>query len=174
MDKLFDDTYLVENKRPTEITPQQKNELFLILAKEAVKKQFSSDSLENIADDFSHLSMNDTGFEMAKQLDDAYSSEFTYDGEFIDFLDTFSHRRDQILQENTRLWIKAHNIQPKYAIDTSLKIVESFNRNLKKDTVLYITNIRGSDGTYVVSIDKGAQGGYIIAYERVESNCEMI
>lgn len=175
MEKLFDDTLLVQKERPTRITKQQETELFLKLANEIIDQQYSDDDAETIAEDLAELSMHDSGFEMAKDLEGANASyEFT--GDFIDFLDNISHERGNVLKENVKLWVKAHNPQPKLEKGDQLKISEPLSRtpDLKKDAVVYITGINMEQAYYTISADPDQKGGYVLAFEKVECQCEVL
>jgi hypothetical protein len=175
MEKLFDDTLFVQKERPTKITEQQEEKMFLNLAKECIKNQYSSDDEETIAEDLSNLSVNDNGFEKAKALDDNGNADYSFDGDFIDWLDWIDNKRSDILKENVKLWVKAHNPQPKLETHTKLKIVESlsYSKDLRKDCVVYITGINMEQAYYTISDDKEKKGGYVLAFEKVESNCEV-
>lgn len=100
MGKLFDDTpfiqkeepfirnkrFFFQKERPMEITDQQEEKLFLDLAKDCIKHQFSSDEEETIADDLKKLSFGDSDYEKAKDLERNGSAYYEIDGEFIDWL----------------------------------------------------------------------------------------
>ena len=175
MEKLFDDTLLIQKERPTKITKQQEEKMFIDLAKECIKYQYSSDDEETIAEDLKELSTNDSGFEKAKDLEDNGNASYEIDGDFIDWLDWTDHKRSEILTENVKLWVKAHNPQPKLENGTKLKIVESlsYSKDLRKDCVAYVTGINMEQAYYTISDDKEKQGGYVLAFEKVESNCEV-
>jgi len=175
MEKLFDDTLFVQKERPTKITEQQEEKMYLDLAKECIKHQYSSDDEETIAEDLKELSTNDSGFEKAKDLEDNGNASYEFDGDFIDWLDGMDYKRSDILKENVKLWVKAHNPQPKLEKGTKLKIVESlsYSKDLRKDCVVYVTGINMEQAYYTISDDKEKQGGYVLAFEKVESNCEV-
>jgi hypothetical protein len=175
MEKLFDDTLFVQKERPTKITDQQEEKMYLDLAKDCVKQQFSSDDEETIAEDLKELSTNDSGFEKAKDLEDNGNASYKFDGNFIDWLDGIDYKRSDILKENVKLWVKAHNPQPKLEKGTKLKIVESlsYSKDLRKYCVVYVTGINMEQAYYTISDDKEKQGGYVLAFEKVESNCEV-
>lgn len=70
MEKLFDDTLFVQKERPTKITKQQEEKMWLDLARECIKNQYSNDDEETISKDLKKLSSHDSGFEKAKDLED--------------------------------------------------------------------------------------------------------
>jgi hypothetical protein len=176
MEKLFDDTLFIQKERPTKITNQQEEQMFIDLAKECIENQYSSDDEETIAEDLKDLSINDSGFEKAKALDNNGNASYEFDGDFIDWLDGIAYRRSSILKENVKLWVKAHNPQPKLQEGTKLKIIQSlsYSKDLIKDCIVFVTGINIEEAYYTISGDKYKKGGYVFAFEKVESNCEVV
>ncbi len=176
MEKLFDDTLFVSKERPTKITKQQEEKMYLDLANECIKQQYSSSDEETIAEDLKELSVNDSGFEKAKDLEDNGNGSYEFDGDFIDWLDGMDYKRSNILKENVKLWVKAHNPQPKLEKGTKLKIVEAlgYSKELLKDCVVFVTGINMEQAYYTISENKEKQGGYVIEFEKVEENCQII
>jgi hypothetical protein len=175
MEKLFDDALFIQKERPNKITEQQEQKMFLDLAKECIENQYSSDDEETIAEDLKELSVNDNGFEKAKDLQDNGDASYKFDGDFIDWLDGMDYKKIEILRENVKLWVKAHNPQPKLKKGTKLKIVESlsYSKDLIKDCLVYVTGINMEQAYYTISHDKEKQGGYVLDFEKVESKCEI-
>lgn len=176
MEKLFDDTLFVQKERPTKITSQQDQQMFLELAKECIENGYSGDDEQTIAEDLKELSMNDSGFEMAKDLDDEGSASYEMIGDFIDWLDGISYKRSSILKENVKLWVKAHKPQPLYEKGVKLKIVESlsYTPSLRKDCLVYVTGMNTEEAYYTISEDENKKGGYVLPYEKVEQNCIIV
>jgi len=175
MEKLFDDSLLFQKERPTKITAQQEEKMYVDFAKEIIENQYSEYDEESIIEDLKELSWHDSGFEKAKKLEDGCASyEFT--GDFIDWLDNMACERDYILKENVKMWVKAHNPQPKLEKGDQLKINESLSRtpDLKKDSVVYITGINMEQAYYTISSDPDKNGGYVLDFEKVESKCEIL
>jgi len=175
MDKLFDDTQLVQKERPTKITTQQEEQLFIDLAKECIKNQYSSDDEETIIEDLKNLSSNDSGFEKAKYLYDSGDAEYDFSGDFIDWLETIDLNGRNILKENVKTWVKAHKPQPKLEKGTKLIINESlgFRKDLKKYCIVYVTGINMEEAYYTISDNKEKYGGCCLAFEKVELNCTV-
>jgi hypothetical protein len=173
MEKLFDDTLFVQKERPTKITDQQEEKMYLDLAKDCIKQQFSSDDEETIAEDLKKLSINDSGFEKAKDLEDNGDASYEFNGDFIDWLDWIDYERSDILSKNVKLWVKAHNPQRKFEKGTKLKIVSNLNREKLVGEFIYITGFREDEANYLVDKDINRQGGTVISYEKVEANCEI-
>ncbi len=176
MDKLFDDTLMVKNERPTELTPQQKEELYGKLAVDMIKEQHVNDhfDVEEIAQDLADLYLGYSGFEMAKYLQNNGSCDYEFNGDLVDFLDNIQYEVHSVLNETVKLWVKSHGITPKLEQGTALRINETLNIKLKKGEEVYITGIRLEEGIYLLSQDKNKQGGYLITYEKVEANCTII
>lgn len=173
MEKLFDDTLFVQKERPTKITKQQEEKMYLDLSKDCIEQQFSSDDEETIVEDLKELSFCDSGYEKAKDLERNEKASYEIDGDFIDWLDCIDHRRSEILSENVKLWVKAHNPQRKFEKGTKLKIVSTLNREKLAGEIVYITGFREDEDNYLVDKDQNRQGGTVISYEKVESNCEV-
>ena len=175
MEKLFDDTLLIQKERPTQITAQQEEKMYLDLAKDCIKQQYSSDDEETIAEDLKELSFNDSGFEKAKDLEDNGNASYEFNGDFIDWLDWIDHKRSEILSENVKLWVKAHNPQPKLEKGTKLKITGhlSYQKDLKTDCIVYITGVKLEEANYYIHPNSENNGGYVLAFEKVELNCEV-
>jgi hypothetical protein len=175
MEKLFDDTLLIQKERPTQITKQQEEQMFIDLAEEVIKNQYSFDYKKIIIDDLKELSINDSGFEKAKYLEENGMGSYEFDGDFIDWLDSMDYKKNSILTENVKLWVKAHNPQPKLQKGNKLKIIESisYSKYLKKDCIVYVTGLNYEQAYYTISEDKERKGGYVLAFEKVESSCEL-
>jgi hypothetical protein len=175
MEKLFDDTLFIQKERPTKITDQQEEKMFLDLAKDCIKQQYSSDAEETIAEDLKALSTNDSGFEKAKDLEDNGNGTYEFSGDFIDWLDWIDHERSTILSENVKLWVKEHNPEPKFEKGTKLKITGhlSYQKDLKTESVVYITGVKNEEANYYIHPNYENNGGYVLAFEKVESNCEV-
>jgi hypothetical protein len=173
MEKLFDDTLFVQKERPTKITEQQEGKMYLELAKDCIEQQFSSDDEETIAEDLKELYFCDSGYEQAKDLERNGKASYEINGEFIDWLDWIGHKRSEILSENVKLWVRAHNPQRKFEKGTKLKIVSTLNREKLAGEIVYITGFREDEANYLVDKDQNRQGGTVISYEKVEANCEV-
>lgn len=173
MEKIFDDTLFIQKERPTKITDQQEEKMFIDLAKDCIKQQFSSDDEETIAEDLKELSFCDSGYEKAKDLESNGNASYEIDSEFIDWLDWIDHKRSEILSENIKLWVKAHNPQRKFEKGTKLKVIKTLNHEKKEGIIVYITGIREEEANYLIHTDSEYKGGTVISFEKVESNCEV-
>jgi len=176
MEKLFDDSLLVSTERPTKINEQQEEQMFADLAKEAIEYRYSTSDAETIIEDLKELSINDTGFERAKDLEDNGNGHYEFNGDFIDWLGNMDYERNRLLRENVAAWVKAHNPKPKLEKGDFLKITESLSaqKDLRKDAEIYITGINMEQAYYTVSGDPDMNGGYAIAFERIEAQTEIL
>lgn len=174
--KLFDDTLFVQKERPTKITAQQEEQMYLDLAIECIENQYSSSDQQTIVEDLKKLSINDSGFEKAKELEDDGSGDYKFNGDFIDWLDFMDNIRHQILSENVNLWVKAHNPHPKFQKGIKLKINADISRtkDLRKDCIVYVTGIKLDEANYYIYPNSENNGGYVLPFEKVEENCEVI
>lgn len=171
MEKLFDDTLFVQKDRPTKITSQQEERLFIDLAKEIIENRYSDSSEETIIEDLKQLCWNDSGFSRAKDLERSGSGSYEFDGDFIDWLDGMDWKRRDILEENIKLWVKAHNPQPKFVIGDRLNVIEMLNYEKKRGAVVYVTGINYESAYYLIDENPDRKGGTVIIYEVVEERC---
>ena len=172
MEKLFDDTLFVQKDRPKKITAKQEEQMYLELANECIKYGYSNDDDDIIVNDFKQLRNNDSGFEKAKYLENYGLATYEFNGDFIDFLDSIESKEKNILKENVKLWVKAHNPQPKLEKGMKMLIVDSLNiitKELRKGSVIYVTGINMEQAYYTISGKKEKKGGYVFAFEEVES-----
>lgn len=171
MEKLFDDLQCFQKERPTDLTNSQKEEFYYSLAKEIKENNWSDDSIECIIHDLKELSMHDSGYEMAKDLEGyRMSANYNIDTDFIYWLDDFHFKYSRVLDENVAMWVKAHNPQPKYEIGQKLIIESTLNYKQKKGDIVYVNGINKEKAYYLVDADKNKKGGIILNYEILESN----
>jgi len=174
MEKLFDDTSFIVDKRPLEITEQQRESMFITLANQVIEYNYSNDDVETIAYDLAQLSKYDTGFDRAKDLEDNGNGDYTFDGEFISWLDNMDYEERSILSKNVKLWVSVYNPQPKFEIGDELIINSRLNSKMPVGLVIYITSFLMEEALYTVSANKDEQGGYMIPFEYVEDKCRKL
>lgn len=177
MEKLFDDSALFQKQRPTSITKQQEEEMYMSLAKQIVNQGYSTDPAELISEDLKDLSLNDSGYEMAKSLERRGKAFYEIDSDFIAFLEGLGFEKQKILTENVRTWVKAHNPQPLLKQYDRLRIffdLSNSNKELHAGNVVYVTGIYEKDACYTLSLNPTRKGGYLVPYEKAEANCEKI
>lgn len=174
-EQLFPDSELIQNKRPIKITEKQEWDFYEAIAKEIIKGNWSNSDLEDIIADVSQINKNDSGYEIAKELE-GYRKEATYDidTQFIEFLDDFGYRKDKILEANVKLWVKAHDPQPKFLVGTELIINKQLYRGeYEAGKIIYITGYAKNRALYMFHSDKNHNGGVILPYELIESHCSL-
>ena len=173
MNKLFDDKLFVQKERPTKITKQQEEKLLLKLSNEVIEENFSSDCVEDIAEDLRKLSTYDSGYEMAKSLESNGNCRYDIDSRFIDWLDFCNQERDYVLNDNIRLWVKAHDVKSKYKKGNKLKVLEPLTYGVNVSDDIYITGVKSKEANYLIDKDPNRNGGIMIPFERVEQCCDI-
>jgi len=177
MEKLFPNSEVMLNERPTKITEQQEKDYLQEVAEEIIANGWSSDSVEDIMSDFEDIYNEYSGYEIAKKLE-SYNSSASYkiDTPFIEFLDCFESDKSDILRQNIKDWVKAFNPQPKFEVGQKLiietQIFRGHNQG-KVGSIVYITGKNEKEANYYIHEDKDHNGGYVIPYEKVESNCKI-
>jgi hypothetical protein len=174
MDTLFPDSEVFQKERPTNITEQQAQDYYRGVAEEIIQNGWSKSPIEYIIEDVSEISEHDSGYEIAKELESFKKASYRIETPFIEFLDDFGYNKGDILRENIRAWAAATNPQPKFTKGQKLIIETDLNYEQKKGTIIYVNSIYTEDACYVVDEDRERQGGYMIAYEKIESRCSVI
>lgn len=169
MNQLFTDAETLSKTRPTGITEAQEQAFYREAAQQIVKNGWSRDAIEDIMEDLAELSFSDSGYEMAKDLE-SYSRHATYqiDSFFISFLEDLDHEKDQILWNNVKAWVKARNPQPLLNKGAKVILQKALGYQMKQGATFYITGLSEDVGSYLISQDPNKNGGYVIAYERLE------
>lgn len=173
MEKLFEDSELFQLERPSKISEEQERQVYVDIANDIRKLGYSDDAGSTIVEDIKNISFNDCGFDIAKELSEDGYAEYTFNGDFIDFLDTLTFRKYDVIQGMVAQWVTAHNIKPNLKVGTKLKLKINVGRTYKLDDIVYIT---GYDkyARYIINNEYPANGGTLIPYETIESNCEII
>jgi hypothetical protein len=184
MQTLFNDSEVFQKERPKTVTANQLDEFYKVRAKEIISQGFSDSDEEDIIQDLQNLyPFNDNGYEMARRLEVCPSaSEYEFNTDFCEFLDSLDFEYRQILSENVKAWVKAHDIKPKFEKGTKLLIKRTLCHGLIKDMEVYVNSINSNqfhsddrnDGNYCIDTNPKRNGGTVLAYELVESNCELI
>lgn len=174
MEKLFSDSEVMLNKRPTEITEQQEKDYLQKVAEEIVANGWSDNDIEDIVYDLQDISNEYSGYEIAKKLE-GYRSKSSYkiNTEFIEFLDFFETEKDDILKENVKEWVKAFNPKPIFKEGDCIIINNKLNFHLKEGSIMFVTGINEEEANYYIHEEKDRNGGYVLTYEKVESNCKI-
>lgn len=174
---MFDDSQTFTKKRPGKLTEEQEYDFFYRLAQEVSKNGWSDMEVDDIAKDLQELSTSDSGFEMAKTLDNTTNCDYDFKGDFIDWLDNIHYRLKKAIEENVKKWVQDNNIKPKWEVRTKLLIKQTLSTNymLSKNTVIFITSINEELAQYRVDTDFYIINRYYpFDYEIIEENCEVI
>lgn len=178
MEKLFSDSEVMLNERPTKITKQQEEEYLEEVAQEIIDNNWSNYPVEKIIQDLGNISWTlRSGYEIAKELE-GYNSKASYniDTSFIEFLDDFHYNKESIVRENIRDWVKAHKPQPKFKTGQKLiietQLFRGHNQGNEGD-IVYVTGKDEKEANYYIHENEGHNGGYVLAYEKVENNCKI-
>ena len=171
---LFKDSETFIKERPTKLSEKQEAEIWQKLAKEVVDNGWSDDDIDTIIEDLQNLSMYDSGYEMAKDLE-GFSSNGNYDIDtsFIEWLDMLDSDFDDARRENVKRWVKAHDIKPKYEKGTQLVVKERFTRSpeLQVGKVIFVNGYYENEAKYCVSNEKDSKRNILIVYENIERCC---
>lgn len=171
---LFKDSETFIKERPVQLGKTQENELWNKLANEVIKRGWSDSDIDTIIEDLSYLPKFYTGYEMAKKLEKSTSNgDYFIDTSFIEWLDMLYYNFDNVIRENVKLWVNAHNIKPKYKKETKLTITAfiSPDPELKIGNEIFINNIYENEAKYCVSKTKNSKKNIVIEYEKIEYSC---
>jgi hypothetical protein len=174
MDRLFSDAETFQKERPTKMSAEQQRDLYLEIAQEIIDEGWSESNIEDIAQDVSEISFNDSGYEIAKDLERHKKAYYDIDTSFIEFLDDLSWKKRERIQENVKTWVLAHNPKPKFEKGQKLIVDTSLDYEKKKGVVVFVTGVSEKTACYLIDENQERAGGTVIAYERVESNCSKI
>ncbi len=173
MEKLFGESEIFQEKRPSVITAKQKEQMYVDIAKDIIKYRYSKSDIDTIIEDIKELSLNDSGYEMAKELEDGGVGEYEFDGSFIDFLESLSFRPYSILQENVEAWVRAHGIKPNLELGTRLIMNRKMDRNSIAGEIFYITGYIEERACYILN-KKYVEGiGTLVTDDDVEKHSQI-
>lgn len=171
---LIKDSETFIKERPTKLSEKQETEIWQKLAKEVIDNGWSDDDIDTIIEDLQNLSMYDSGYEMAKDLE-GFSSNGNYyiNTSFIEWLDMLDSDFEDARRENVKRWVKALSIKPKYEIGTQLVVKEHFTRSpeLQVRKVIVVNGYYEKEAKYCVSNEKDSKRNVLIIYENIERFC---
>lgn len=177
-EKLFSEREILLNKRPRDLSNEQKEEFFKSIAEEIIANKWSSSPLENIMEDFQDLDLNQDGYDIAKELDRTFGLSAYYDIDtfFVEYLDSLYGQKYDIIRKNLLLWEKTFNIQPLFKDGQKLIIEKSIGggTELKEGDIIFVKKDDYSPTCYSVSKEEDSNHDWIIEYERIESSCREI
>ncbi len=157
-------------KRPIKITDEQKKEILTEVAENIIEWNISNDSIETIVDDLEGiLDSNDTGFKMAKEIDESfgYAGNYKMNSTFVELLESIDSLKSDKKRINMQKWVKENNIKPKYKKGDKFTLKVSAFRYSIGD-LIYINYLKEDTAHYVVDKDPNRKGGTIVTYEDLE------
>ena len=174
---LFSDSEVFQKERPKTVTNQQLENFYKKIAEEIKKNGYSTSDLEEIIEDLEDLHpFIDTGYEMAKKLEDNWNADYEIDSGFIEYLEGLEWKYRNLIEENVKTWVKAHNPKPKFKVGDQILIDHSlcYGNNLEKGKTAYITGIKEDTACYLVDQNPNRKGGTILEFEKVEPKVTLI
>ncbi len=177
MERLFSDSEVFTKGRPNSITNEQKKQLIRSIADDIFSYDYSRSDIDEIEDDMDMIfPFNQTGFELAKELDSYLANaEYDFNPDFIEFLEDLSLKVDDAKEENVKLWVKAHDIKPKLKDKSKLRVNEGIiGTRFREGDEIFINYHYLETAVYVVDKDPDRKGGTLIDYEKIELYCELL
>lgn len=172
---LFKDSEGFVKERPMQLSENKNTEIWKKLAKQVISNGWSDDDIDTIIDDLRNLSIYDSGYKMAKDLEGLRAC-YDIDTSFIEWLDMLDSYFDEARRENVKRWVKAHGIKPKYEKGTKLVVKEHFTTIspfLQIGKVIFINGYFEHEAKYYVSNEKDSKQNVIIVYEEIEQCCAV-
>ena len=176
MGKLFEDKEVFQKERPLYLNNQQLRELCNRLAKELQAENYSTSKVSDISDDlFNHVDFNDDGYQIGKTLESlTCSASYKFNSMFVEHLDWFNSAKSDKLEGYVKEWVKAHDIKPEYDKGNELISFGAVSYAFKKGGTFFITGMRKETACYYINNNKDGNGGVVISFEKIESNCQKI
>lgn len=174
---LFNDSEVFQKERPTKATEKQETEFYLKAAQEIIDGGWCTYDVEDIAKDLKRLNNHyDNGFDLGKKFDDGYNIECSYDVDvaFCEWLDCLYSDYEQLIRDNERTWVKAHDIKPLFEKGAKLNVIKTVCHGITAGMIVYVNGGRMDEGKYWIDIDPNKKGGTVLEYEIVENCCELI
>jgi len=172
---LFPESEIFTKARPLKLTIKLENDFWLRMAKEVIIETWCSEqeNIEDIVSDLSELSMSDSGYEMAKDLENG-KCDWEIDSELIAFLENLSWGKIDEYKKLVKEWVTIHNPQPIFSIGTKLMVEAGLNSKIKTGQTIWITGINKDTAEYLYWDDPNHNGGYVKTYEQIEGSCTII
>lgn len=161
---MFDDSETFQKERPTKLTEVQTESMYSNIADEIIN-DYRGSNKEGIIKDLKSVWFNDSGFEIAKEMEDGYGT-YKFDGDLISFLDDLGFEKRRIISANVKEWVKAHDIKP--TLKKGDIITMDRRTGLDTESNIYITGFRIEEGCYLVHNDIDRNGGVVLPYEAVK------
>jgi len=171
---LFSDSETFTKVRPRGITAEQKTIFFRGIAKEIINDNYSESKEDVIFNDLLNINLSYSGFDIAKSLESDGAGKYKCNSMFVEFLENLQWEVDEIIKQNHKDWVKAHNIKPKYSKGDKLFVNNTQFKPFVQNEKVFINGIKEETGHYIVHQDPFKNGGYMIEFEIVELNCSLI
>lgn len=157
---LFKDSEMFMKKRPNFVTEQQKEDFYKRIAQEIIDNGWGDASVEDIIRDLKSISLHDSGYEIAKNLE--YNNCFGYeiDTEFIEYLDGLCWEYDNLKRQNVVAWVKATSPKSKFKVG---------DRLIYKDKEVLVYGLHEETAEYIINNDMKVKGGRLIPYEEIDN-----
>jgi len=172
MEKLIKDCDVFQKDRPLTITNQQRIEVLTEVAEDILEWNLSKDSIETIIEDLDNVyDSGNSGFEMAKELEDSYDCSGTYNinSNLIELLESLDSLVNHKKTENTREWVEAHNIKPKFKKGDGFILKSSPSYGFNIGDKIFITMINSQNAYYCINEAENGNGGRVVVFEKLES-----
>jgi len=171
MDKLFEEREIFNKERPEFLTDEQLTQIYKEMADEIIAEDWSNSDPAEIIIDLKDANWHDSGFEIAKGMDNSYNADYNFTGDFINWLDDIDHFRRDKIEENVRTWVKAHNIQPKYKIGDRVFVKKDLMMSKYPKGEYYITGYHKDIAKYTINKENKPNCGLLVEYEELEGIC---
>ena len=171
MEKLIKDSETFQKERPLTITNEQRNEVLKEVANDIIQWQLSKSSLEQIIADLDEVySGSESGFEMAKELEDGYHTfgHYEVNSQLVELLESIDSLVDDFKRKNIQEWVKAHNIKPKFKIGDGFVLKNSPSYGFNIGEKVFITMLNSENAYYCINKVENRNGGRVIVFEKLE------
>lgn len=172
---LFPEKEMFVKERPLKLPKVKEDEFLLKMAKEIIESNWTkySPEPEEVAKDLEEIMSYDSGFEAAKRLEDYGDCSYNFQTDFIEFLEQLDYERRNALDELVKEWVKIHEIKPMFQKGIKLIVNIDIGHIYKLGQIIYITGIKEETACYLLWDDINHNGGYAVAFERVENSCAI-
>lgn len=175
---LFEDSELFEKERPKTMTVNQSIKMYRDIAEDIMRNQWSKpwSLLEDIISDLEDISLHESGFEIAKELEATRNANYDFTPQFIEYLDGVGFKEISIIDQNIRNWVNVHNIKPKLKVCETFTLKKTVNPNSKftKGSLWIVHRIDEDVAIYalkeILSNTMLSNAIYFAKYEEIEIN----
>jgi hypothetical protein len=154
------------------MTVAQSIAMYDSIAKEIIENGWSKhwSSKESIISDLEDISLHESGYEIAKELENSDNAAYNFTTEFIEYLDGVGFKEIEIIDNNVRAWVNAHNITPLFSVGDKFTLNKTIASSLVKDSTWTVFRIDQDVAQYVLIKEDTPSAKYFAKYEDVERN----